>query len=147
MKYFTFIFALIISSAAFWFSIKFIRLYFRVKKWDRVIAHVTSKELFIHPKYSKSRSPYGLKVEYWYQVKNIDYTGHMVYLIELSGGQANHMKSVAKNKLNKIDKTMTIYVNPNDPSQSVMFCDGIGLYLFVFFMGFVSLLIGLSKIL
>lgn len=144
MNYVTFIFAIVISIAAFWFSIKFIRLYFKVKKWNRVIANIISKEIIIHPKYSTSRSPYGLKVEYAYQVKNVDHIGHMVYLIELIGGQVNHMKNVAETKLNKIDGKMTIYVNPNEPIQSVMYCEGIGLYLFVFCMGIVSLLIGIS---
>ena len=50
-------------------------------------------------------------------------------------------------KLNKIEDTMSIFVNPNDASQSVMYCEGLGLYVLVFFMGILSLLIGLSKIL
>lgn len=147
MNYFTFIFALVISLAAFWFSIKFIRLYFKVKKWNRVNATVTVKEMFIHPKYATSRSPYGLKVNYTYSVNSTIYTGHTIYLAELAGGQANHMKSTAQNKLNKIECAMSVYVNPNDPTQSVIYCEGIGLYIFVFFMAIIALLIGLSKIL
>ena len=147
MNYFTFIFALVIIFAAFWFSIKFIRLYFKVKKWNRVTANITSKELFIHPKTSTSRSPYGIKVDYNYSVNQTDYVGHKVYLLELIGGQVNHMKSSAENTMNKINKTMSIYVNPIDPKQSVIFCDGVGLYLFVFCMAIVALLIGISYIL
>ena len=147
MNYFTFIFALVISSVAFWFSIKFIRLYFKVKKWNRVNATILSKEIFLHPKTSSSRSPYGLKVEYSFRINGTDYKGHNVYLVELAGGQANHMKSTAENKLNKIKDTMSIYIKPNDPSQSVMYCQGLGLYILVFFMAIMALLIGLSKIL
>lgn len=147
MNYFTFIFALVISAIAFWFSIKFIHLYFKVKKWNRVNATILSKEVFLHPKISSSRSPYGIKVNYTYQVDNSTYSGNKIYLVELAGGQTNHMKSIAENKLNKIKDTMSIYVNPNDQSESVIYCEGIGLYILVFFMGLLSLLIGLSKIL
>jgi len=146
MNYFTCIFALVISAVAFWFSIKFIVLYLNVKKWNRVNATILSKEIFLHPKVSSSRSPYGLKVDYTYEVNNTTYNGHNVYLAELAGGQTNHMKSVAENKLNKIEDTMSIYVNPNNPSQSVMYCEGIGLYILVFFMAIVALLIGVSKL-
>ncbi|MES2513989.1 MAG: DUF3592 domain-containing protein [Bacteroidota bacterium] len=146
MNYVTFIFATVIGLAAIWFSIKFIRLYLKVRKWNRISATVTSKELFIHPKYSTSRSPYGLKVEYNYQINNSMYTGNKVYLLELIGGQTNHMKKTAESTLNKIDQTMSVYVNPTDPTQSVMFCEGVGLYAFVFCMGIIALLIGVSKI-
>ena len=56
------------------------------------MATVISKEVILHLKSSSSRSPYGLKVEYAYQVNNSEFSGHKVDLIELAGGQANHMK-------------------------------------------------------
>jgi hypothetical protein len=146
MNYFIFIFSLVISLAAFWFSIKFIRLYFKVKKWKRVNATILKKEMFIHPKYSTARSPYGIKVEYTFNDNDTDYKGNKLYLVELIGGQGNHMKNVAENKLAKIKETMSIYVNPKDMQQSVIFCNGIGLYVFMFFMAIVSLLIGISKV-
>lgn len=146
MNYVTFIFSLIISLTAFWFSIKFIRLYFKVKRWDRVIATIISKEVILHPKTSSPRSPYGLKVEYTYQVNNIEYAGQKVDLIELEGGQTNHMKSTAEKRLTKIDNTALIYINPMDSKQAVMYCEGIGLYIFVFCMAIFSLLIGLINI-
>lgn len=147
MNYFIFIFSLTVSISAFWFSIKFIRLYLKVKKWNRVTATILSKEIVLNPKSSSARSPYGLKVEYSFNYNNSEYKGHNVYLIELSGGWANHMKSTAERELSKIGDMMSVYVNPNDPSQSVIYCQGIGLYVFVFFMGIMALLIGFSKIL
>lgn len=146
MNYFIFIFSLTVSISAFWFSIKFIRLYLKVKKWNRVTATILSKEIVLNPKSSSARSPYGLKVEYSFNYNNSEYKGHNVYLIELSGGWANHMKSTAESKLSKIEDTMSIYVNPNDPTQSVIYCEGIGLYILVFFMAFIAFLIGLSKV-
>ena len=120
-----------------------IRLYLKVKKWNRTTATITHKEMFLQPKYSTSRSPYGLKVNYTYRINGIEHTGHMIDLAELIGGQANHMKSNAEKRLAKIEPTMEIFVNPEDPKQAVMYCEGIGLYVIVFCMGFVSLLIGL----
>lgn len=146
MNYFTFFFSLVISIVAFWFSIKIIRLYFKVKKWDRVTATILSKEIFLHPKTTSSRSPYGLKAEYSFHINGKEYKGHNVYLVELAGGQANHMKSTAENKLNKIEEAMSVYVNPNDPKQSVIYCEGIVIYIFVFFMGILALLIGVSNL-
>lgn len=146
MNYFTFIFAIIISIACFWMSFKMIKLYLKVKNWDRVSANIVSKEIIVHPKYSTTRTPYGLKAEYSYRINQVDYSGHMIYLVELAGGQANHMKSDAENRLNKIEKTMVIYVNPDDPKQSVIYCKGIGLYIFIFCMGILSLLFGLGSL-
>lgn len=146
MNYFTLIFSLLIAAVCFFISFKMIKLYLQVKKWSRVKAKVISKEMFIHTKYSASRSPYGLKTEYHYTVNETEYSGHLIYLAELAGGQANHMKSVAENKLKKIESIMTIFVNPADPKQSVMFCEGIGLYVFIFCMGFISLLLGVSSL-
>jgi hypothetical protein len=147
MNFVTFIFATVIGLAALWFSVKFIRLYFQVKKWNRVKTTILSKEIFLHFKVSSSRSPYGLKVTYTYQINNITYTGDKVYLVELAGGQTNHMKKTADAALSKVNQAMEIYVNPTDPTKSVMFCEGVGLYIFVFFMGITSLLIGISNIL
>ena len=110
------------------------------------MATIISKEIILHPKTSSPRSPYGLKVEYAYQVNHIAFKGQKVDLIELEGGQTNHMKSMAEKRLNKIDNTALIYVNPIDSEQSVMYCEGIGLYILVFFMAIFSLLIGLVNI-
>lgn len=147
MNYFTFIFAILIGAACFWMSFKMIKLYLKVKNWDRVPANVISKEIVIHPKYSTTRTPYGLKAEYTYHIKNVAYTGHMIYLVELVAGQANHIKSDAENRLHKIEKTIQIFVNPNDPKQSVMYCEGISLYVFIFCMGVLSFLIALASLL
>lgn len=146
MNYFTFFFALLIAVVCFWMSIKMIRLYLTVKKWNRVSATIISKEIFLHPKYSTSRSPYGLKVEYLFQMNNQEHKGHCVYISELAGGQSNHMKSDAERRLKLIEDTMLVYVNPKDVEQSVIYCNGIGLYLFVGCLGLFSVLIALVQL-
>lgn len=103
--------------------------------------------MFLHPKYSTSRTPYGIKAEYHYNINGTEHSGNKIYLVELAGGQANHIKSDAEKKLNRIEPVMKVYVNPVDPKQSVMYCEGIGLYVFIFCMGIVSLLMGLGSLL
>ena len=88
-----------------------------------------------------------LKIAVNYQINNVALAGDKIYLLEVAGGPANHMKSNAESKLKKIEDTMSVFVNPNDPPQSVIYCKGLGLYVFVFFMAIVPLLIGISNIL
>jgi hypothetical protein len=127
-------------------SYKFLKIYVKVKKWDRVTAKVISKKVELHKKYSNARSPYAVCVEYTYTYNIKDYTNHTVYLAELLNGQVNHMESSAKKVLNKIEDTPLIYVDPKNPENSVLFCNGLGLYILIAIMGLLSLLIGLSKV-
>jgi len=121
-----------------------ILLYFKVKAWDKLKATVISKKIELHKKVSTKNSPYGVKVEYKYQHNSIEYTNNKVYLVELIGGQTNFMESSAKKAINEIGDTALIYVNPKDPKESVMFCNGIGMYVIIFFFGIISLLVGMS---
>jgi hypothetical protein len=147
MNWFTAIFALLIGTGCLWVSIKMLRIYFRVSKWKRVEARLISKEIFIHPKYSTTRTPYGLKAEYAYALDGVEYRGHRIYLVELAGGQANHRKSDAEKRLEKIKNPLTVYVNPADPGQSVAYCEGMGMYVFVLVTGCVCILVGIAGLL
>ena len=60
------------------------------------MATIISKEIILHPLTPSPWSPYGLKVEYAYQVNNITFKWQKVYLIKLQGGQTSHMKSMAE---------------------------------------------------
>lgn len=144
MELFTFIFSIVTGAICFWASIRFLRIFFKVKKWDRIKAKVVSKQMEIHAKYSTSRSPYAVKAEYEYNYKGDAYTSNNIYLVELLKGQANHMEQTAKNKFDKIQNEMTVYVNPENPSEAVMFCEGVGLYFFILIVGLLSMLIGTS---
>lgn len=140
------IFALLISIGTFWFSIKTIRLYHKVKNWERIEANVLSKEVVLHERYSSGRQPYAVKAEYEFTLENKLYKGNKVHFLELLGGQANNMKSTADNRLALIKDKMLIYVNKDNPNESVMFCEGIRMYYLVLGMGVLSLLIGLVNI-
>jgi len=146
MNYFIFGFSLIIGVACIWASLRMLKLYFRVKKWDRVNAKVISKEVFVHEKYSSDRSPYGLRATYEYKFHNLPYMGSKIYLAELAGGQIDHMKGSAEKKLNSITAEMLVFVNPEKPEESVMYCKGAGLYIFVFVVGLISILVGVGHL-
>ncbi len=145
MDIFAGIFAIILGLGSFWFSIKFLKLYFKVKGWNRVEAKVVSKEIGIHEKYSTTRTPYKLNATYTYVFNGLEFSGSKIYLAELLGGQANHMKADAEKRLEQIQDNMTIYVDPKDPKESVMYCEGVSLYYFVLAMGVFALLFGLTK--
>jgi hypothetical protein len=146
MNIFTGLFAITIAIGCLWFSLKFLRLYFKVKNWERVKAKVLSKEITVHEKYSTSRTPYKLNATYTYNYKNIMYKGHFIYLAELAGGQVNHLKSDADKRLDRIEDSMNIYVNPLNPKESVMYCEGALLYSFVFAMGAMAMLFGIFNL-
>ncbi len=146
MVIFTGIFGLVIGSLAIWMAFRFIKLYFKVRSWTRVRAKVVSKEVKIHKKYSTSRSPYKVSADYVYSIGSKEYKGSLIYLVELLSGQAGHLKKTAETKLEKIHDEMEVYVDPKDPSRSVMFCEGIGLYVLVLFMGLFAIIFGLSKL-
>ncbi|MDP1799974.1 MAG: DUF3592 domain-containing protein [Bacteroidota bacterium] len=144
MGTFTLIFSILIAAVCFWSSIKLIALYLKVNAWDKVNATVISKKVELHKKVSTRNSPYAVRVEYRYAYNGTEYTNDKVYLVELIGGQTNHMESAANKKINEIKETETIFVNSKDPQESVMFCNGIVMYVVVFLFGIMSLLIGYS---
>lgn len=145
MPLFTLIFSILISVVCFWMSCKMIKIYFKVKKWDRVPATVTSKKIELHVKTSAAKSPYGIFANYKYLYKENTYLSNKVYLVELVNGQVNYMESNAKIKLNEIKDDMYVFVNPHKPNESVIFCSGIGLYSLIFCFGFIALLLGISQ--
>lgn len=144
MAIFILIFSILIAAVCFWSSIKLILLYLKVNAWEKVNATVVSKKVVLHKKISTKNSPYWIFVEYKYNYKGKEYTNSKVYLVELIGGQTNHMESAANKKINEIKESETIFVNPKDPQESVMFCNGIVMYVVIFFFGIMSLLIGYS---
>ncbi|MEO6303696.1 MAG: DUF3592 domain-containing protein [Bacteroidia bacterium] len=145
MGTFTLVFSILISAVCFWASIKMMRLYFKVKAWKRIPATVISKKIELHKRISTRNSPYAVRVDYKYKYNNQEYSNNKVYMVELINGQANHMESRAKKKLEEIGDVITISVDPKDPQRSVIFINGIGMYVFMFFMAILSLLIGIAN--
>lgn len=139
-----FIFSIVISVLCVWASAKLIALYFKVSAWKKVPATIISKKTELHKKVSTKNSPYAVRVQYTYNIDGKEYTNDKVYLVELMGGQANHMESSAKKIINEIKDTVEVYVDPKDPQRSVLFCTGVGMYFFILFVGIISWVIGMS---
>ena len=142
----TALFSLVISLFALWFGFKLTKSYITVKNWDKIEATVLSKKVLKQEK-SSTRGSYGVKVDYSYVFNNQKYTNNKVYLVELSGAQVNQYQSNAEKVVDKFQDKITIYVNPNQPEQSVIFCDGIILYVFCFIMGLFMFLYGFVTLL
>jgi len=146
MKYFIFFFALAIGIAALWYSQAFIRLYWKTGKWNKVQAKVLSKEVVLNPRSNSLRSPYRLQVQYSYHINNKDYTSTKLDLVELMDGFQSYTKPAGEKRLAEIKEFITVYVNPDEPTQAVAERAGIFLFVFVFLIGFFSVLIGITKL-
>ena len=145
MKFFTLIFSLVIALLAFWYGIKLIKLYLRVKKWERVKATVIQRSVVKRKLSSASRAGYKPSIDYSYTYNLKTFTGNKIFLVELIKGERGFLQHAAEKWLEKIKPEIEIYVDPNNPNEAVMFCEGIALYVFVLIMGVMSLLIGIGN--
>jgi hypothetical protein len=143
MKILILVFCCLLSLASFWYGVKLIRLYFRVKKWERVKATVIRKVATPRTQSSASRAGFKASVDYTYTFNLKEYAGNKVFLIELVKGERGFLQSAAEKFLEKIKPEIEIYVNPESPEEAVVYCDGIILYLGMLVMGIMSLFIGL----
>ena len=147
MKYFVFIFSLLIGIGCFFVSFKMIRLYLKVRNWDKVEAKVESKKVELREKYSTRQSvAYAPRVKYLYTINGREYMGNKVSLEELVNGERGYRKNQAEKLLSKIPDKIMVYVNPKNHEESVIFCDGVTIYIIVFIIGIMSILIGLGSI-
>jgi len=145
MKVFILIFSIVIALVCFWAGFKMIALYVKVKKnWVTPEASVLSKKVEKLVR-SSSRASHAVRVEYQYEYQSKKYTGNKVYLAELLNGQVDQMEADAQKVVDKLPEKITVYVNPENPEQSVIYCSGIGWYVLIVVMGFVSLLVGIAK--
>lgn len=145
MTYFTFIFAFLITGITYWASISLIRIYIKVRNWQKVDARVLSKKVEMRKKRSNSGTAIYIPViEYSYVINGTNYNGSKVYLEELLGGARSAREHQVEAKLKTIGEQFPVFVNSAHPTQSVMFRDGIGIYVFIMFLGTISFLVGIS---
>jgi len=131
MKIFTLVFCCLIAVVAFWSGIKLIKLYLKVKKWNRVWATVTRKSVVKRVRSSASRAGFKPAVEYSYKVNLKEYSGNNIFLVELINGERGFLYKAAEKFLEKIKPEIEIYVNPEKPEESVIFFNVIAFYIFV----------------
>lgn len=145
MKILILIFCCLLSLASFWYGVKLIRLYFRVKKWEKINATVTQKSVVKRKLSSASRASYKPSLDYSYTFKSKPYTGNKIFLVELIKGERGFLQHAAEKWNEKIKPEIEIYVNPENPEESVIYCDGIILYFGIILMGIMSLIIGFAN--
>jgi len=138
------IFAILIALGCFYASHKMIITYRNVQQWRLVVATVLEKKIAERKDHS-TKASYGLFVTYQYDFNAKTYQNNKVFLVDLIGGQANHASpDLAQPYADKITHPLTIYVNPNNPAESVIFRDGIMMYIGIATLGTLSLIIGMS---
>lgn len=138
------IFGILMALGCFYASYKMIIMYKTVQAWQATTATVLEKKIEKRENHS-TRANYGLFVTYQYEFQTKTYQNDKVFLVELIGGQANHSSpEFAQPYANQITTPFTIYVNPAKPSESVIFRDGIMLYIGIALLGFVSLIIAMG---
>lgn len=146
MKIFILVFCLILGLISFYFAIKMLRLYSRVKKWARVNARITSKK--VSPKRLSNASrgaAFRMDVNYEYTYNGIKYTGDKIFLVDLLNGERGFTQKGAQKELDKLPIEIEIYCNPENPERSVMNADGLGIYIFMVVFGFFAPLVGLMQ--
>ena len=102
MEVFTGIFAIVMGLFALWFSAKFMKLYFKVKAWEKVEANVISKSISMHEKFSTARTPYKLNAIYKYRFNNEEFTGNFIYLVEFDKAGTPELKKFFKDQMNEL---------------------------------------------
>lgn len=109
------------------YNSKTVNLYNSVKKWQRIEAKVLNKSKEINKNSASIVNPSIIyKVEYEFAINGINYKGNNLMLTDLKENSHNSMKAVDAERMdNRINETMLIYVNTNNPNESVMFCDDI----------------------
>jgi hypothetical protein len=88
-----------------------------------------------------------VSVEYIYAYNAQNYTNDKVFLAELLNGEKGFTTADGEKFLQTIPAEPLIYVNPNKPEQSVMFADGLWLYIFMIVFGCIVFCVGLIKLL
>ncbi len=138
------IFGLLIALGCFYVSHKMIIMYRNVQKWQATTATVLDKKIEKREAHS-TRANYGLMVTYQYQFNKKTYQNNKVFLVDLVGGQTNHSSpEFAQPYADQITNPLTIYVNQDKPDESVIFRDGIMLYIGIALLGILSLLIAIG---
>lgn len=146
MIYFVLIFSFIIGGFAFYYGWVLFRLWLRMKKWEASSdAEVISKKVDLKTLAGSSRAPYTIYVSYRFKVNGKQVEGNKVFPVEFLKGQKGFLKKDAEKFANEIPLITTIYFNPENPEEHIMFRGGPGWALLLMLMGIFSVLIGVTN--
>jgi hypothetical protein len=141
------VFAFLISSFALYYGLKLSFLYLKVKRWDRIAAGVLKKGIIPRKLASADAIVSNtLGIEYSYIVDGTSYTNNKVFLVELIKGEKGFQMKTLERRLEKIGDQITVFVNPAEPSESVVFCDGIVMYVGIILISILGFMIGIAQL-
>jgi hypothetical protein len=143
MHWIIFIFCTVIGFVSLYYGIKLLRLYRTVVRWARSKATVLKKTVIPKRLSSGSRASHTVLIEYQYTYNGQPYTNNKIFLVEFLNGEKGFSKKAAEKFLERLEEKINIHVDPNNPNRSVIFCDGLLLYLFMIATGFIMILSGL----
>lgn len=112
-------------------------------EWTKTNAKLISKhigEKKILP--GTSQSNYRIYVEYEFTVNGTTFVGNTLNLVELQNGEEAMLMKTAERLIQKIGSTITIYYNPANPNQSVVYRGGYIFWIFLLMLGIGMILIG-----
>ena len=143
MHWFKIIFCFLIGCLSLYYGIKLLKLYLKVKGWSKVKAIVISKAVVPKKLASGSRASKILNINYTYEFDNVPYKNNLAFLVELLKGERGFTSQSGEKFLQKIPDEVEIFVDPKDPTKSLMYCNGLLMYVFMIITGIILLFVAL----
>lgn len=138
---------LLIGFASIFYGLKMLKTYMGVKGWVKLKATVTNKAVLPKKLTKASRRSMRVSIEYTYVFNSQSHKNDKVFLAELLNGEKGFTNAEGEKFLLTVPDEPIIYVNPSKPEQSVLFTDGLWMYIFMIVFGCVAFCAGLVKLL
>ena len=145
MNWVIIIFSLVIGFCAVFYGVKLLKLYFKIKSWNRIQAKVISKAVMPKKLSQSSRTSKIVVIAYEYEFNSHVYQNNRVFLVEFLNGERGFRTKDGKKFIQKIGEQISIYVDPKNPQQSIIYSDGL-MYLFMIAFGGIVFLVGIGKL-
>lgn len=146
MNWVIIIFSLVIGFCAVFYGVKLLKLYFKIKSWNRIQAKVISKAVMPKKLSQSSRTSKIVVIAYEYEFNSHVYQNNRVFLVEFLNGERGFRTKDGKKFIQKIGEQISIYVDPKNPQQSIIYSDGLLMYLFMIAFGGIVFLVGIGKL-
>lgn len=138
---------LLIGFMSIFYGLKILKIYLNVKGWTKIKATVIHKAVLPKKLTKASRLAMRVSIEYTYLFNSQNYQNDKVFLAELLNGERGFTNTGGEKFLQTVPDEPVIYVNPAKPEQSVMFTDGLWLYIFMIVFGCIVFCAGLIRVL
>ncbi len=138
---------LAIGFASIFYGLKILKIYINVKQWTKLKALITNKSVLPKKLSNSSRRPMRVSIEYTYEFNSMSYKNDKVFLVELLNGERGFTTATGEKFLQTLPNEVVVFVNPSQPEQSVLFTDGLWLYIFMIVFGCMVFSAGVVKLL